>query len=135
MFQSNHAGVQTNSILFFLLGALFFSPLGFSQDEEETIHQSGFEQDDGFVAGNVDGQLGWTVDRGRAEVTDGSGLDSGGGLTIFPSDPFGQVSVRFDGAQLDRDVVFIDFFVRPVAGEGGTPSSPMPRVRCSGFSR
>ena len=104
--------------MIFLLGALFFSPLAFSQDEKETIHQSGFEQDDGFVAGDVDGQLGWTVDQGRAEVTGDSGLDGGGGLVIFPSDPFGQVSVRFDGAQLDRDVVFIDFFVRPVAGEG-----------------
>ena len=118
MLRSNHAGVHLNSILFSLLGALFFSSLAFSQDAENTIHQSGFERDDGFVAGDVNGQLGWTVDRGRAEVTDGSGLDNGGGLTIFPSDPFGQVSVRFDGARLDRDVVFIDFFVRPVAGEG-----------------
>ena len=97
---------------------MFLGFPAFSQDAEETIHQSGFEQDDGFVAGDVDGQLGWTVDRGRAEVTAESGLDNGGGLTIFPSDPFGQVSVRFDGARLDRDVVFIDFFVRPVAGEG-----------------
>ena len=116
--RSNHAGVHLDSILFSLLGALFLGFPAFSQDAEETIHQSGFEQDAGFVVGDVNGQLGWTVDQGRAEVTAESGLDNGGGLVIFPSDPFGQVSVRFDGARLDRDVVFIDFFVRPVAGEG-----------------
>jgi hypothetical protein len=46
-----------------------------------------------YVAGNVDGQHGWSVQQGRAEVVDGIAHDGTRALKLFPADPFSQAKL------------------------------------------
>ena len=86
-----------------------------SSPDQILPYQSGFEPADGFHPGDLHGQGGWTVDRGSAEIALGGGEMGSAGLRINPSKPFGQVSLRFDGADTEDSIVFSDFLVKPVA--------------------
>ncbi len=74
---------------------------------------TGFEKEDGFVPGDLNGQRGWSVDQGEATVAPGVGVDQSMGLRISPSVPTGQVSLTLERPA--GDIVFSDFRVKPVA--------------------
>ena len=101
------------------------------QPGESLPYNSGFEIAGGFVPGNLDGQGGWSVDQGEADVEIGAGVGGTNGLVIRASEPFGQVSLHL--ARPESDVVFSDFHVKPVAvdadpaagGGEGRRSSPI----------
>ena len=77
---------------------------------------TGFEPTDGFKDGNLDQQGGWTVDAGTATIERNSGREGSQGLTIQPSTPHGQVSLRLaQPAAEESGIIFSDFYIRPAA--------------------
>ena len=78
--------------------------------------QMGFEAPD-FVVGTIDGQAGWKVEQGRAEVVE-EGVKSGHrSLKLLAADPFSQAKLRLEASGTMNMVNFIDFWVRPVASD------------------
>ncbi len=76
----------------------------------------GFEEPD-YRTGSIDGQRGWSVQQGRAEVgTDGahSGQRS---LKLFAADPFSQAKLTLAPAVPPAPVMFLDFYVIPAASD------------------
>ena len=100
-----------------VLGALVLGLGAGTISAQETLpYTSGFEIHEGFEKGNLEGQGGWQVDQGSAEVQSGIGIESSQGLQILPSDPFGQISLHFrPQEESDDSTVFTDFYVKPVA--------------------
>ena len=100
-----------------VLGALVLGLGAGTISAQETLpYTSGFEIHEGFEKGNLEGQGGWRVDQGSAEVQSGIGIESSQGLRILPSDPFGQISLHFNPQEESDDAtVFTDFYVKPVA--------------------
>ena len=61
---------KVRSVLLPLAAGLFFT-LGGPVSAQEPLHRSSFEEDQGFRLGSLDGQNGWKVESGRAEVAGG----------------------------------------------------------------
>ena len=76
-------------------------------------YTSGFEAGEGFRTGDLEGQGGWVVNQGTANVVDGKGRGESTGLSIAPSEPFGQVSLHLE--KPEGNIVFSDFWIKPVA--------------------
>ena len=73
-----------------------------------------FESGEGYVVGDLSGQLGWTVNQGAAQITD---LDASHGrqsVILQPSNPPAQIEQVF-APQSGAGIVFVDFFAKPVA--------------------
>ena len=94
--------------------ALGLMTTGSLRAQEPLPYESGFESGEGFEKGDLNGQGGWQVERGKATIS-GGGLDGGQALTVEPSDPNGQVSLYLE--RPESSVVFSDFWVKPAAGE------------------
>ena len=100
-----------------LAGALILGLVAGNLYAQESLpYRTGFESSGGFLPGNLAGQGGWSVDQGRALISPTSGRDRTQGLVIEPSEPFGQVSLHL--TRPEGNVVFSDFWVKPVAAEG-----------------
>lgn len=80
-------------------------------------YRADFESPD-FSPGSIDGQHGWSVDQGKAEIVAGVGLHGTSGLVLYPSAPFSQarLSLALDPG-LDP-ASYVDLQIRPVAGFG-----------------
>lgn len=69
-----------------------------------------------YITGSIDGQNGWRVDQGKAEIVEGQGRDGGAGLVLLPDDPFTQVRLSLP-APVGPGVSFVDVYIRPHAVE------------------
>ena len=65
--------------------------------------------------GNIHRQRGWSVEQGKAEVVEDLARSGKRALKLFPADPFSQAKLSLDAAEPPSTVMFLDFFVRPVA--------------------
>lgn len=70
-----------------------------------------------FTPGSIDGQRGWVVDQGRAEVVAGKGFQGSAGLVLRPLQPFSQARVSLEGKRRPALVCFVDLQVLPIASE------------------
>ena len=73
----------------FLLSASIFA----HSAEPGLLHSSTFETDQGYQPGNLDGQNGWKVESGSAEVSAEAAHADAQGLIIHPSNPAGSASL------------------------------------------
>ncbi len=74
----------------------------------------GFEAPD-YAPGNVNGQHGWSVESGVAEVTADEAHSGKGSLKLFAASPFSQARLRLAAASPPHAVSFVDCWVHPVA--------------------
>ncbi len=92
-----------------------------TQAQEPLPYEAAFEIDDGFRMGDVDGQRGFSVVRGQAQVVPDEGVEGSDSLKLLPSRPFGIVQLSIDAGLDDAGspdrVVHTDFMVRPGAVE------------------
>jgi hypothetical protein len=65
--------------------------------------------------GSIDGQRGWKVEQGKAEVVADVAFAGQQCLRITPNTPFSQARLSLDVGQMPQPVMFIDFRLRPVA--------------------
>ena len=70
-----------------------------------------------FTPSNIDGQGGWWVDQGTAEVLPGAGTKGSHGLTVTAADPFSQARLTLLRPDKIGPVLFLDAAVRLAAGE------------------
>ncbi len=76
--------------------------------------QCGFEEPE-FRTGNIHGQRGWSVEQGKAEIVEGQARSGRRALKLFPADPFSQAKLSLAAPEPPSTVMFVDFYVRPVA--------------------
>ena len=76
--------------------------------------QCGFEEPE-FKVGNIHGQRGWSVEQGKAEIVEGQAHRGQRALKLFPADPFSQAKLSLAAPEPPSTVMFVDFYVRPVA--------------------
>lgn len=67
-----------------------------------------------YRPGSIQGQNGWTIEQGVAEVDAKAGRGGGAALVMQPADPFSQATLRLEAAT-DGTTLFMDFYVLPVA--------------------
>lgn len=101
--------LRTGAFWFFL--AAF--PLEIRAQEVSTIHIA-FEAPE-YTPGLLDGQQGWKVEQGEADIVVGGAHGGEQCLRLLAGDPFAQARLRLEGARPEGTVSFIDFHVRPVA--------------------
>jgi hypothetical protein len=77
--------------------------------------QCGFEEPD-YHAGSIDGQHGWSLQQGRAEIVSGEAHGGQKALKLFPADPFSQAKLSLSPGVPPSAVMFVDFFVVPAPG-------------------
>ena len=86
--------------------------------EPGLLHRSTFETDQGYQPGNLDGQNGWKVESGSAEVSKEAAHADTQGLIIHPSTPVGSVSLSVALPEGDSaTIVYTDVWVRPGADD------------------
>lgn len=73
-----------------------------------------FEDNEGYALGAIGGQLGWTASVGSASVTDEAAYNGVHSIALAPGTPPVRVAQAF-APYPGHDVVFMDFFARPVA--------------------
>lgn len=78
--------------------------------------QCGFEEPD-YRLGSIDGQRGWSVQQGRAEVVADAAHSGQRALKLFPADPFSQAKLTLAPSVPPAPVMFLDFYVIPAASE------------------
>ena len=78
--------------------------------------QCGFEEPD-YRAGSIDGQRGWSVQQGRAEIVSDAAHTGQRALKLFPADPFSQAKLSLSPGVPPSAVMFVDFYVVPAAGD------------------
>jgi len=85
-------------------------------ETEETSFRTDFEAPN-YKIGTIDGQAGWRVDQGRAEIREGEGRFGSYGLMLLPEDPFSQVRLELDApvGLSSSSTLFLDVHVRPVS--------------------
>ncbi len=105
-----------------MVTGLFLAPQSLKA-QELLPYEASFEATAGFRTGDVNGQRGFTVIRGRAEITQGAGVEGSAGLRLEPSRPFGivqlNIDARLDAADSPDGVVHTEFMIRPGAGDPG----------------
>ncbi len=105
-----------------MVTGLFLAPQSLKA-QELLPYEASFEATAGFRTGDVNGQRGFTVIRGRAEITQGAGVKGSAGLRLEPSRPFGIVQLNIDAgldaADSPDGVVHTEFMIRPGAGDPG----------------
>ena len=102
------------------LAAAFFlaGSMSLRAAEPGLLHSSTFETSQGFKPGNLDGQNGWKVESGTAEVSGKAAHADDQGLIIYPSTPAGSVSLSVALPEGDSsNVVYTDVWVRPGADD------------------
>lgn len=97
-----------------LIGLLCCTALNAPAQEGALIFQADFEAP-AYVPGTIQGQGGWTVQQGRAEVTEGEGRNGTAGLVLEPMEPFSQTTLTLNSAAQAASPVFLDFHVSPAA--------------------
>ena len=70
-----------------------------------------------FIPGSIDGQLGWWVDQGTAEVLPGAGTKGSSGLAVAAEVPFSQARLTLLRPEKIGPVLFLDAAVRLPAGD------------------
>ena len=70
-----------------------------------------------FTPGSIDGQLGWWVDQGTAEVLPGAGTKGFSGLAVAAEVPFSQARLTLLRPERIGPVLFLDAAVRLPAGD------------------
>ncbi len=100
--------------------------LGVTHAQESLPYEATFEASNGFVLGDVNGQRGLEVIRGKAEVIPDEGQEGTAALKLLPSRPNGIVQLSidagFDAEDSPDKVIYTDFHIRPgAATEAGDP--------------
>lgn len=116
--QRSNGGLRLNLVpLAGILTGVMGAPLTVSAETAGVpLYGADFEAP-AFTAGSIDGQRGWAVDQGRAEVAAGEGRDGTAGLVLVPLEPFSQARLSLKYPEGPEDgVSFVDLYVRPVAG-------------------
>lgn len=84
--------------------------------DDESYYRADFEAP-AFAAGSVQGQRGWSVEQGRAEVVAGAGREKSAGLVLEPLEPFSQATLLLSAAPSTGSPSFLDVYVLPAATE------------------
>lgn len=113
-----HNGIKTalcERRHFFFLAVVVYpmATIAFGETEE-TSFRTDFEAPN-YKIGTIDGQAGWKVDQGTAEIREGEGLFGSYGLMLLPEDPFSQVRLELDTPVGSSRILFLDVHVRPVS--------------------
>ena len=113
-----HKGIKTalsERGLFFSVAIVVYPMASIAFGEtEETSFRTDFEAPN-YKIGTIDGQAGWNVDQGTAEIREGEGLFGSYGLMLLPEDPFSQVRLELDTPVGSSRILFLDVHVRPVS--------------------
>lgn len=83
-------------------------------------YSADFEAAEGYVLGNVDDQLGWTVSAGAAQITSSGAAHGTQGVTLNTGATAAQVDQQFGPGATNPPLVYVDFFTKPVAGTNTT---------------
>lgn len=83
---------------------------------EDLFFSATFETPE-YTIGSVDGQAGWKVDQGHAEVKKGEGRMGSSGLVLLPEDPFSQARLQLATDIGVSQTLFLDVYVRPLASD------------------
>jgi hypothetical protein len=83
---------------------------------EELFFNASFEAPE-YSIGTLDGQSGWKVDQGRAEIQLGEGRMGSAGLVLLPEEPFSQARLQLATDIGFNQTLFLDVYVRPVASD------------------
>jgi hypothetical protein len=83
---------------------------------EEFYFNATFEAPE-YSIGTLDGQSGWKVDQGRAEIQLGEGREGSAGLVLLPGEPFSQARLQLATDIGFNQTLFLDVYVRPVASD------------------
>lgn len=83
---------------------------------EEFFFNASFEAPE-YAIGTLDGQSGWKVDQGRAEIQLGEGRMGSAGLVLLPEEPFSQARLQLATDIGFNQTLFLDVYVRPVASD------------------
>lgn len=104
-----------------ILTARAYSSYGLSTDTTLSVtvlpslpYGTDFESGEGYLVGDLSGQLGWTVNQGAAQVTAQDASHGHQSVILQPSNPPAQIEQVF-APQSEGGVVFVDFFAKPVA--------------------
>jgi hypothetical protein len=73
-----------------------------------------FESSQGYSTGSVNGQQGWVVIQGDAEVTSSSAYSGTQSVLLMPRSPVTQLANTF-ASVAGQNVVYVDFFAEPAA--------------------
>lgn len=87
-----------------------------SSGGEEFFFNASFEAPE-YAIGTLDGQSGWKVDQGRAEIQLGEGRMGSSGLVLLPEEPFSQARLQLATDIGYSQILFLDVYVRPVASD------------------
>jgi hypothetical protein len=105
---------------FFLFGLFAPGTLALrAQAETAPPYNADFESPT-YTAGSVDGQNGWSVQQGTAEVDDGVSHSGDRSLKLTAADLFSQAKLTLDAGAIPAAVMFLDFWLRPVASAEST---------------
>ncbi|MES2709346.1 MAG: CotH kinase family protein [Verrucomicrobiota bacterium] len=106
---------MTTSFSAAALTGLFSGTLAANGSEPGLLfYQADFEAP-AFAPGNIDGQRGWSLEQGRAEIRDGAGRNGSAGLVLEPLESFSQATMLLETALPPQATPFLDFHVLPVA--------------------
>lgn len=78
------------------------------------LYATDFEASEGYTPGSLDGQQGWNVDSGSAEIS-GSDSFAGAQSVILQPDPLRTDLFQSFSSDPGQPIVFVDFYARPVA--------------------
>jgi hypothetical protein len=81
-----------------------------------------FEASDGYTLGSLDQQLGWSVGQGSAVVTNQDAAHGTQSAMLQPGTAPAQITQTF-AAQAGENIIFVDFFAKPVAGAAVTTAT------------
>jgi hypothetical protein len=84
------------------------------QAAEPLPYEANFDSSGGFALGAAHGQRGWSVEEGKAVVTDGEGREGTRALRLEPSDPVGSVGLTVATGERGN-ILYSDLYVRPGA--------------------
>ncbi|MBI5382383.1 MAG: Ig-like domain-containing protein [Opitutae bacterium] len=73
-----------------------------------------FEPGEGYAAGSLAGQLGWTVNQGTAQITAQAAAHGGQAILLSPGTPPAQIEQAF-APLAGATIIFVDFFAKPAA--------------------
>ena len=76
-----------------------------------------FETAEGYATGSLDGQLGWLVVAGAAEITPTTAAQGTQSVVLNAGAVAARVDQEFAPGETNPSSVFIDFFAKPVAGD------------------
>jgi hypothetical protein len=81
-----------------------------------------FEASDGYLLGSLDQQLGWSVGQGSAVVTNQDAAHGTQSAVLQPGASPAQITQTF-AAPAGENIIFVDFFAKPVAGAAVTTAT------------